>query len=71
MKVLKKIFFRVSRRFRYQQRGQSSLEYVVVCAALVFALGISMADDTSVLKQLIEGFKTAYEKISFALSLPM
>lgn len=71
MKNLKKVPFRAPRRVGDRQRGQSSLEYVVVCAALVFALGISMADDTSVLKQLIDGFKTAYEKISFALSLPM
>lgn len=71
MKNLKKVGFRAPRRMGYRQCGQSSLEYVVVCAALVFALGISMADDTSVLKQLIDGFKTAYEKISFALSLPM
>lgn len=71
MKNLKKVTFRASRRVDDRQRGQSSLEYVVVCAALVFALGISMADNTSVLKQLIDGFKTAYEKISFALSLPM
>lgn len=71
MNDLKNIDFQGPRRLNYRQCGQSSIEYVVVCAALVFALGISMADDTSVLKQLIEGFKTAYEKISFALSLPM
>jgi hypothetical protein len=71
MKSLKDIRVRVSRSRSCREHGQSSLEYVVVCAALVFALGISMADDTSVLKQLIEAFKTAYEKISFALSLPM
>lgn len=52
------------------QRGQSSMEYVVVCAALAAALGVGMVDDTSVLKVLLNGFRTAYDKISFSLSLP-
>ena len=52
------------------QRGQSMIEYVVVCAALVFTLGIGMIDDKSVLRQLLEAFRTAYEKFSFAISIP-
>ena len=52
------------------QAGQSMTEYVVVCAALALALGIGMIDHNSVLWQLIEAFKTAYQKYSFALSLP-
>lgn len=52
------------------QRGQSSIEYVVVCAALALTLGVGMVDDTSVLKELIEALKVAYQKFSYALSLP-
>lgn len=52
------------------QRGQSSVEYVVVCAALAFALGIGMRDGHSVLGQLVTAFKTAYENFSYAISLP-
>ncbi|MDQ2736442.1 MAG: hypothetical protein M3Y55_15950 [Pseudomonadota bacterium] len=52
------------------QRGQSSMEYTVVCAALALTLGIGMVDDTSVLHELIEALKLAYQKISFAISLP-
>jgi hypothetical protein len=52
------------------QRGQSSMEYVIVCAALALVLGIGMVDDTSVLRQLIDAFKVAYQKFSHALSLP-
>jgi hypothetical protein len=50
--------------------GQSSMEYVVVCAALALALGIGMADDNSVLQQLIDAFRLAYTRIAFAYSLP-
>lgn len=53
-----------------RQRGQSSIEYVVVCAALAFALGVGMVDQNSVLWELIEAFKTAYQNISYAMSLP-
>lgn len=52
------------------QKGQTSMEYVVVCAALAFALGVGMWNDTSVLRELLEAFRTAYQKISFALSVP-
>ena len=52
------------------ERGQSSVEYAVVCAALALALGVGMADDESVLWQLLEAFRTAYQKFSYAISLP-
>lgn len=52
------------------QGGQSSVEYAIVCAAFTFALGIGLGDDSSVLWQLISAFKLAYQKFSFALSLP-
>lgn len=56
-------------RFRLQC-GQSTMEYVVVCAALTISLGIGLLDDTSVLWVLINAFKTAYKNFSYALSLP-
>lgn len=52
------------------ESGQTSMEYVVVCAALAFALGIGMWNDASVLRELLAAFRTAYQKISFSLSLP-
>ena len=51
--------------------GQTSMEYVVVCAALAFALGIGMWNDASVLRELLAAFRTAYQKISFSLSVPI
>ena len=53
------------------QNGQSLMEYVIVCGALAFALGIGMWDDQSVLRGLLASFGVAYQKISFALSLPL
>ena len=53
-----------------RQWGQSSVEYVVVCAALAFALGVGMVDQNSVLWELVEAFKTAYQNISYSMSLP-
>lgn len=46
------------------------MEYVVVCAALAFALGIGMTDESSALRQLLNNFRTGYEHISFSLSIP-
>lgn len=51
--------------------GQTSMEYVVVCAALAFALGIGMWNDASVLRELLTAFRTAYQKISYSLSVPI
>jgi hypothetical protein len=52
------------------QRGQSSTEYVIVCAALALALGLDMNADTSVLAQLVAAFKSAYANFGYAISLP-
>ncbi|EGF30930.1 hypothetical protein IMCC9480_612 [Oxalobacteraceae bacterium IMCC9480] len=49
--------------------GQSMVEYLVVCGALVLALGIGMGPDSSLLK-LMEAFRTAYQNYSYSLSLP-
>lgn len=55
---------------RRPSTGQSSIEYVIVCAALAFALGVGMQGEDSVLNQLLWAFQTAYRRFSFALSLP-
>lgn len=52
------------------QTGQASVEYVVVCAAIAFALGVGMVNTDSVLWQLLDALRTAYQNFSFALSLP-
>jgi len=62
--------------FRKRHLGQSSIEYVVVCAALATALFVPIKDPASpekarsAIQIIFEGFQTAYEKISYAISLP-
>lgn len=58
-------------KLAHRLRGQSSVEYAVVCAALAFALGVGMVDSNSVLHQLLLALQAAYQKFSFALSLPI
>lgn len=59
------------RRSARASRGQSAVEYLVVCAALAFALGLAMASDDSVLRELLDAFRLAYQKISYSLSIPI
>jgi hypothetical protein len=53
------------------QSGQSMTEYLIVCAALLLALGISLSDPDSMLYQHLMAFKTAYQHFSFSLSIPL
>ncbi len=63
-------------RMRARQAGQSMLEYLLVCAALAFALFVPIEDAVSpgkartTVQILFDGFKTAYANISHAISLP-
>jgi hypothetical protein len=63
-------------RCRRKQFGQAMLEYTEVCAALGFALFYPIQDAESpeqartTVQIILEGFQTAYQKFSYALSLP-
>lgn len=46
------------------------MEYVLLCAVLVLVLCIGMVDDQSALRQLLDAFALAYQKISFAIAMP-
>ncbi len=50
--------------------GQSLVEYLVVTAAVALALGVGMANEDSVLRQMLWALRTAYSRFAFALSLP-
>lgn len=52
------------------QSGQSSVDYVLTCAVLAMVLGVGMGNDSSVLAMLLEAFRSAYQKLSYALSMP-
>ena len=43
---------------------------MIVCFVLALTLGIGMWNDDSVLKQLLDAFRTAYQKYAYAISLP-
>lgn len=57
-------------------RGQAMIEYVVVVAALAFALFYPITDGASpdqprtTIQIMVNGFRQAYENISSALSIP-
>jgi Flp pilus assembly pilin Flp len=51
------------------QRGQSSVEYALICAAIALTLGIGMAGEDSVLWQLVDAFRTGYQKYTYAISI--
>lgn len=53
-----------------RRRGQSTMEYVVLCAVVASVLGLGMVDDTSPLRQLLNAFQLAYQRISFSIALP-
>lgn len=60
-----------------RQRGQSTLEYAVVCAALAFALFVPITDTPAspgkartTVQILFDGLRTAYKNISHSISLP-
>lgn len=68
---------KVAGRGTQRQRGQGMLEYLVVCAALAFALFYPIRDDPAspdkartTVQIALDAFKRAYQNISHAISLP-
>jgi predicted xylose isomerase-like sugar epimerase len=59
-----------------KQAGQSMMEYAVVCGALAFVLFYPISDVASpgeaktTVQIVIDGFKLAYKKFSYAISIP-
>jgi Flp pilus assembly pilin Flp len=51
------------------QRGQSSVEYAVICAAIALTLGLGMADSSSALWQLVDALRTGYRNFTYAMSV--
>lgn len=61
----------------YLQAGQSTMEYVVMCAVLAFVLFVPVKDSQASPDQarttvqiLLNIFQTAYQNFSYAISLP-
>jgi hypothetical protein len=61
---------------RPRQRGQSLVEYVVLCGALAFVLFVPISDEVSggesktTIELVFDGFSKAYKKISRSISYP-
>ena len=60
-----------------RQRGQSMMEYAVVCCALAFILFVPIQDDPAspgkartTVQIVLDGLQAAYRNFSHALSLP-
>jgi hypothetical protein len=47
------------------------MEYAVVSMALALALGLDLASNDSVLRQLLDAFRLAYQNLAYAISLPL
>ena len=58
------------------QRGQSIVEYTVVCGVLAFVLFVPITDAASpggaksTIELVLEGLRLAYQKFSYAISIP-
>jgi hypothetical protein len=66
-----------ARTGRRRQGGQSAMEYLVVCAVLATALFYPIQDNPAspgqartTVQIVYDGFKAAYQNISYAISLP-
>lgn len=55
----------------FLQTGQSMIEYTFASLALALLLGIGLYDDGHVLAMLARAFQTAYQRFTFAISLPI
>lgn len=59
------------------RRGQSMIDYLVACAALAFALFVPLRDAASPDEPrtaagiVLHAFQTAYDRFSYAMSLPV
>lgn len=63
-------------RFVNNQRGQAMMEYTVVCGVLAFILLYPIKDVESpdqartTVQIVLDGFRTAYQRFSYAISIP-
>lgn len=55
----------------FRQEGQSMIEYTFASLTLALILGMSLSDNGSVLVELARAFQTAYQRFTYAISLPI
>lgn len=54
-----------------RQRGQSMTEYLVALLVVMMMVGVSFSGETSVIDLFLGAVKTAFERLSSFLSLPL
>ncbi len=65
------MFSRIPNRLPGAQRGQSMIEYVIICTVLALALFAPLPpDQTSNAQKLAEALRQNYIALSYFLSLP-
>jgi hypothetical protein len=68
---MKPMSFPIPGRPRRRQRGQSMIEYVVICAVLVAALFVPIPGTQTTASQLLaNSVRGLYGSLTFFLSLP-
>lgn len=60
-----------SRHFGSRQSGQSMTEYLVALLVVMMMVGVSFAGEASVIDLFLDSIKTAFDRLSGFLSLPL
>lgn len=53
------------------QHGQSMTEYLVALLVVMLMVGVSFSGESSVIDLFLDGVKTAFERLSSFMSLPL
>ncbi|MFT5235204.1 MAG: hypothetical protein ACI8SK_000319 [Shewanella sp.] len=56
---------------KHNVRGQASVEYLVVCSALIAALLTPIEDDNNVMEICIDSLRDWYTAFAYSKSLPV
>ena len=59
------------RAFFRKQSGQSMSEYLVCLLVVMMMVGVSFTGETSVIETFLAAVKTAFDKLSSFMSLPL
>jgi hypothetical protein len=58
-------------RFRSRQSGQSMSEYLVALLVVMMMVGVSFSGESSVIDLFLDAVKTAFDRLSSFMSIPL